>query len=166
MLVCAALPAKQIQILVALAQDEDWDVSVFATPNARAFIDEPLLAQKIGHSVFTTTPTEPLASFTLAVVIPATFNTLRKWTQGITDTYVLELLWQWTQQQSCPILVFPRASAELAQDPAFAPSLNWLQQHQIDVFYQPELYPPNNNIPWNKVMDNIRSISHENEDAT
>ena len=157
-LVCAALSAKQIQDFVMLAQQDSWDVWIIATPNACAFIDEPLLLQQTQHPIITTAPSEPLPSFDAAIVVPATFNTLRKWTEGLTDTYELQLLCAWTQLLHLPILVFPRASAELAHDPASAPALSWLQARGIYVFYQPELYPPNNAIPWSEIMRLLRSI--------
>jgi phosphopantothenoylcysteine decarboxylase len=156
-LVCAALSAKQIQDFVALAQQDSWDVWIIATPSARTFIDEPLLVQQTRHPVTSTQPSEPLPSFAAAVVVPATFNTLRKWAEGTIDTYVLSLLYTWTQQPLFPIFVFPRASAELAQEPAFAPALSWLQQRGIHVFYQPDRYPPNNAIPWSEIMHILRS---------
>ena len=157
-LVCAALSAKQIQDFVALALQDSWDVWIIATPNARAFIDEPLLTQQTQHPVIITQPSEPLPSFDAAVVVPATFNTLRKWVAGITDTYVLSLLCTWIQPAyNFPLLVFPRASAELAQEPAFAPAICWLQQHGIHVVYQPDRYPPNNAVPWSEIMQSLRA---------
>jgi phosphopantothenoylcysteine synthetase/decarboxylase len=158
-LVCAALSAKYIQDLVTLAQQDRWDVWIIATPNARAFIDESLLLQQTQHPIIITPPTVPLPSFDAAIVVPATFNTLKKWTEGLTDTYVLALLCAWTQSLHLPILVFPRASAELAQDPAFAPALSWLQARGIYVFYQPDRYPPNNAIPWLDIMQLLRNIA-------
>jgi phosphopantothenoylcysteine decarboxylase len=157
-LVCAALSAKQIQDFVTLAQQDYWDVWIIATPHARAFIDEPLLIQQTQHPVTITEPSEALPSFAAAVVVPATFNTLRKWTEGVVDTYLLSLLCSWTQDPHFPILVFPRASAELAQEPAFAPALSWLQRHSIHVFYQPDRYPPNNAVPWLEVMQIIHEF--------
>ncbi len=157
-LVCAALSAKQIQDLVTLAQQDCWDVWIIATPNARAFIDEPLLIQQTQHPITTMPPPTPLPTFDAAIVVPATFNTLRKWTEGVTDTYVLTLLCSWTLLLHFPILVFPRASAELAQEPDFVPTLSWLRAHGMHVFYQPDRYPPNNAIPWLDIMQLLHTF--------
>ncbi|GCE05462.1 flavoprotein [Dictyobacter aurantiacus] len=92
LVVCAALPARQVQDLVGLAQQNGWDVWVIATPNACAFIDQPLLTAITGRPIVVDASETPLPHFSASVVAPATFNTLRKWSQGIADTYALTLL--------------------------------------------------------------------------
>ncbi|GCE27100.1 hypothetical protein KDA_25840 [Dictyobacter alpinus] len=160
--VCAALSASQIQDFVHLVQQDQWDVWIIATPKASDFINEPLLRRLTGHPVTMTAPLSPLPSFDAVVVVPATFNTLKKWAQGIEDTYALTLLRIWTRQAYLPILVFPRASAELAQDPAFAPSLSRLEQQGVQIYYHPDQYPPNNNIPWSSILIKLRNASAHN----
>ncbi|GCE19495.1 flavoprotein [Dictyobacter kobayashii] len=160
LIVCAALSARQVQDFVLLAQHDNWDVWVIATPNARAFIDQSSLTRLTDHPVTVDTPTLPLPEFGAAVVVPATFNTIRKWSQGIADTYALTLLLEWMRQASFPVLVFPRASSELAQDPAFTPSLAHLQQQGVLVHYRPDLYPPNNNIPWTDILQALRDADN------
>lgn len=161
--VCAALSAKNIQEFVRLAQQDRWDVWIVATPKACDFIDESVLHALTDHPITVTEPAWPLPSFDAMVVVPATFNTLKKWAQGIQDTYALVLLHNWMGQQQLPILVFPRASTELAQDPAFTPSLVWLQQQGVHVYYNPDLYPPNNNIPWCEMLLALRNVFAHNE---
>ncbi|GHO87931.1 flavoprotein [Dictyobacter formicarum] len=158
LVVCAALSARQVQDFVVLAQQDNWDVWVIATPNACAFIDQPLLTGLTGRPVIVYAPTLPLPRFSAVVVAPATFNTLRKWSQDVADTYALTLLLDWTRQGSFPILVFPRASGELAQDPEFTPSLNRLQRQGVVVHYRPDLYPPNNNIPWAHILKKLQAL--------
>ena len=160
--VCAALSAQRIQELVRLAQQDSWDVWIVATPKACGFIDEPLLYALTGHPIIVTAPALSLPTFGAVVVVPATFNTLKKWAQGILDTYALVLLHTWMHQKQLPILVFPRASTELAQDPAFAPSLAWLQHQGVHVYYHPDLYPPNNNIPWTTIQKELRNVFAHN----
>lgn len=165
-LVCAALSAREIQDFVRLAQQDGWDVWVIATPNAQSFINEPLLVQLTQHPVLITAPLplQPaLPPIDAAIVVPATFQTLKKWVQGLTDTYVVELLCQWTANLHFPVLVFPRASAELAQDPDFEPSLVWLRRQGVQVFYLPERYPPNNNISWSEIIQRLRQAVNTRE---
>lgn len=152
LVVCAALSARQAQDLVVLVQRDGWDVWVIATPNACTFIDQPLLTALTGRPVMVDATGLPLPHFTAAVVVPATFNTLRKWSQNVTDTYALTLLLEWTRRGAFPILVFPRASDELAQEPEFTPSLDRLRQQGVHIYYRPDLYPPNNNIPWEHIL--------------
>lgn len=155
--VCAALSARSVQDFVLLAQQDGWDVWVVITPSALSFVDEPLLTSLTRHPVIMTqadTRENFPEDVTAVVVVPATFNTLKKWAQGITDTFALHLLKRWTTQAR-PILAFPRASSELAQDPDFVPSLASLQAQGVTVVYQPEQYPPNNNIPWQTILDQL-----------
>ena len=152
LVVCAAVAGRTVQKLVVLAQADGWDVWVIATPNARStFIDLPLLEVLTGHTVYSEGDAL-LPAFAVVLVIPATFNTLRKWAQGITDTLALRLLHSW-MQTGVPMLAFPRASAELAQEPDFQHSLARLRALGVTVVYDIERYPPNNDIPWPAVLD-------------
>ncbi|WP_338255013.1 flavoprotein [Dictyobacter halimunensis] len=162
LVVCAALSAGQVQDLVGLAQEDGWDVWVIATPNACSFIDQPLLTALTGHPVVVSATEISLPHFTAAVVVPATFNTLRKWSQGVADTYALTLLLDWTRRGAPPILAFPRASAELAQDSEFAPSLDRLRWQGVTVYYRPDLYPPNNNLPWSRILEILQALPNAN----
>jgi phosphopantothenoylcysteine decarboxylase len=164
--VCAALSAKTVQEFVEIAQQAGWDVWVIATPNARSFIDEPLLGALTGHpvTIFVSThmdvsvsPQEALPAFSAIVVVPATFNTLKKWAQGLADTLALTLLHDW-MRNAIPMLVFPRASLELAQDPEFFPALAWLRAHGVHVCYDLERFPPNNNVPWSVVLSELQRV--------
>jgi phosphopantothenoylcysteine decarboxylase len=151
---CAALPARSIQDFVILAQAADYDVWLIATPNALAFIDLPLLTRLTTHPIVSVSsdPNDNLPSFDVVVVVPATFNTLKKWAHQAPDTFALHFLLQ-AENLRLPILAVPRASTELAQDPAFPTSLALLRQRGIAIYYRPDLYPPNNNLPWPLVLD-------------
>ncbi|BCL81480.1 hypothetical protein ccbrp13_39450 [Ktedonobacteria bacterium brp13] len=154
LVVCAAASGRTIQKFVVLAQADGWDVWVIATPNARsAFIDLPLLEILTGHTVYSEGDAL-LPAFAAVVVVPATFNTLRKWAQGIKDTLALRLLDSWTLG-GLPMLAFPRASAELAQEPDFQHSLARLRALGVTVVYDVERYPPNNDIPWPAVLETL-----------
>ncbi|GER88414.1 flavoprotein [Dictyobacter vulcani] len=159
--VCAALSARYIQEFVRLAQKDRWDVWIVATPKACDFIDEPVLHALTDHPITVTEPALPLPTFDAVVVVPATFNSLKKWAQGILDTYALVLLHTWMRQPQLPILVFPRASSELAQEPAFAPSLAWLQQQGIHVYYDPDLIPPTTISPGPPFRENCAMSAHD-----
>lgn len=49
--VTAAGPAGDVDQLITFAAQEGWNSTVLATPNARAFIDEPLIEQLTGIPV-------------------------------------------------------------------------------------------------------------------
>lgn len=158
--VCAARSAQHVQDFIVLAQQAGWDVYVVATPKACAFIDQPLLQQITQHSVeIYASP----ASFLLSsqphavVVVPATFNTLQKWAQGEADTFALQLLTSW-DASTIPILAVPRASKELAQELTFFPSLASLAQRGVHVLYEPDIYPPNNAVPWDVILATLQQL--------
>jgi hypothetical protein len=157
--VCAARSAQYVQDFIVLAQQASWDVCVVATPKATAFMDLPLLQSIMKHTVeIYATPTSFLLSSQprAVVVVPATFNTLQKWAQGEADTFALHLLISWNAM-TMPILAVPRASKELAQEPAFLPALTILRQRGVHVLYEPDLYPPNNAVPWDVVLDTLQN---------
>jgi phosphopantothenoylcysteine decarboxylase len=157
--VCAALPARTVQEFVALAHAAGYDVWLIATPNALAFIDLPLLTNLISHPVISSSPTaeDCFPDFDMVVVAPATFNTIKKWAQRVPDTFALHFLLR-SEQQRLPILVIPRASPELAQDPLFLPSLALLRSCGIMIYYEPDLYPPNNNLSWSVIMELLQEF--------
>jgi phosphopantothenoylcysteine decarboxylase len=96
LVVCAAPPARDVHVLVDLAQKAGWDACVVATPRAFQWIDAPALSERTGHPVRYDykLPGEPdlLSPPDAIIVAPATFNTINKWAAGISDTLALGLL--------------------------------------------------------------------------
>src|SRR6266851_2792254 len=125
---CASRPAQRVQDLVLLAQAEGWDVCVIVTPQGTKFVDVPLLEQLTGHPVRSEykRPEEPdvLPRADAIVVFPATFNTLNKWTLGISDTLALGLLCECMGLES-PVLAIPcvLTGSGLDSHPAFFKSI-------------------------------------------
>ena len=93
---CGAPPASQLPAFVRDAQLQGWDVCVVATPDGIKFLDAGNLAGLTGHPVRFRykRPDEPdvLPPPNALAVVPATFNTINKWAQGISDTLALGLL--------------------------------------------------------------------------
>src|SRR5262249_6494979 len=94
-IVCGAGPAGEAGRLVELAQDRGWTVEIIATPSALAFIDVPKLEAQTGRPVRSEyrsrgEPKSPRAD--AIIVAPATYNTINKWANGISDTYALGIL--------------------------------------------------------------------------
>lgn len=163
-LTCAARSAEPmyIQDLVELAQAASWDVYVIATPQATKFIDIPLLEKLTGHSIRVEYrhPEEPeiLPKANAIIVAPTTFNTLNKWALGITDILALGILCENTGLGT-PIVAIPCVpSQSLARHSAFCKSINSLKEDGVHVLYEPEKYPPMNNVPWEvtlQVLDDL-----------
>ena len=94
-IVCGAGPASEVGQLVKLAQEHGWTVQVVATPAALDFLDVPAIEALTGSPVRSQyrKPGEPRSRPADAIIVaPATYNTINKWAQGISDTYALGIL--------------------------------------------------------------------------
>lgn len=160
---CAALSAQRIQDFVVLAQEDGWDVCVIATPNATKFINVPLLEQVTAHPVRSDykRPEDPdvLPRADAIVIYPATVNTLNKWALGISDTLALGILCEYMGLKM-PIVAVPyvRTDSGLDNHPAFTRSLAFLKECSVRILYEPEKYPPRNDVPWNVVLDELHHL--------
>ena len=128
---CAAPPAAQLHDFVGLAQAEGWDVYVITTPEGTKFIDAVRLAELTGHKV-TSKYRQPSGKKTLPepeciAVVPATFNTINKWAQGIADTFAVSVLCE-QLGRDIPIAVAPCVKGELAKHPAFVNNIETLRK--------------------------------------
>ena len=115
-IVCGAGPASEVGQLVKLAQEHGWTVQVVATPAALDFLDVPAIEALTGSPVRSQyrKPGEPRSRPADAIIVaPATYNTINKWAQGISDTYALGILAE-TTALGVPIVVLPFVNSALA----------------------------------------------------
>ncbi len=162
-MVCAAGAASSVQNFVERAQAEGWDVCVLLTPMASNFVEVSRLEQVTGHPVRSQYkhPDEPdvLPPADAIVVFPATFNTINKWALGISDNLVLGILCECTGMKTPPILAVPVVrKGKLADHPAFPRSLELLRSYGVHVLYDPETYPPRNEVPANVILEALRDV--------
>jgi phosphopantothenoylcysteine synthetase/decarboxylase len=163
-IVCAAPPARDVQILVALAQRVGWDVCVIATPTATRFIDAPALEAGTRHPVRVDYKhpgeADVLPPPDAIIVAPATFNTVNKWAAGISDTLALGLLTEAIGKR-LPIVAMPFVNEAQAQHPAFAASIERLRACDVTVLYggdMPAPHPPGAGkhraatFPWHRAL--------------
>lgn len=158
-IVCAAGPAPHVGVLVALAQERRWTVRVVATPAALDFLDLAAIQAQTGSPVRSQyrLPGEPRSQPADAIIVaPATFNTINKWAQGISDTYALGLLAEGTATD-LPIVVLPFVNTALAGRAPFRRSVAELRREGVRVMLSPggfEPHPPGaggehiNSFPW------------------
>ncbi|MGH3796489.1 MAG: flavoprotein [Pseudonocardiaceae bacterium] len=164
LVICAAGPARRIDVMVKLAQAEGWLVYCLATPAAvEHFLDVPALAELTGHPVRTTYRTsdeESLPRADAIIVAPATYNTINKWAAGIADNYVLNLLAELTGL-GARVVVLPFVNQGLAANRVFVRSVEELRQAGVRVLFGPgefEPHPPHTggtvlaNYPWNRAL--------------
>ncbi|MEV8635604.1 flavoprotein [Streptosporangium sp. NPDC051023] len=143
-IVCAAGAARDVGRLVALAQDAGWIVQVVATPPALDFIDVPALEQQTGRPVRSQyrKPHEPRPPRADAIIVaPATYNTINKFAQGITDTYALGLLAE-APGLGIPVVVLPFVNTAFASRTPFRRSVETLRAEGIPVLLGPGQFEP------------------------
>ncbi|MFG2060415.1 flavoprotein [Micromonospora sp. NPDC048871] len=122
LVVCAAPPVLRIGELIELLQEDGWTVCLTATPTAATWIDREALAQQTGYPVRVEWrmpgDPEPHPPATAVAAIPATFNVINKWAQGINDTLALGVLNE-ALGADIPLYVFPNVKAQLAAHPSY-----------------------------------------------
>jgi phosphopantothenoylcysteine synthetase/decarboxylase len=134
-IVCGAGPASEVGRLIKLAQEHDWIVQVVATPAALDFLDVPAIEALTGSPVRNQyrKPGEPRSRPADAIIVaPATFNTINKWAQGISDTYALGILAE-TTALGVPIVVLPFVNSALATRAPFRRSVESLRSEGIHI---------------------------------
>lgn len=155
---CAASSATLVPNLVIQAQVAAWNVCVITTPRGTQFLDIPLLEQYTKYPIRSDykRPDEPdiLPHANAIIVFPATFNTINKWALGISDTLALGLLCEYTGLKM-PIVAVPcfRTGGGLDGHPAFFRSLQMLKDYGVRILYEPEKYPPKNQVPPNVILN-------------
>jgi phosphopantothenoylcysteine synthetase/decarboxylase len=160
---CASRPAQRVPDLVRTAQIAGWEVCVIVTPQATKFVDVSLLEELTGYPVRSEYkhPDEPdvLPRADAIVVFPTTFNTLNKWVLGISDTLALGLLCEYTGLRM-PIVAVPCVLTDSGLDshPAFSRSIAQLREYGVHVIYEPERYPPKNEVPWNIILETLHQL--------
>lgn len=163
-IVCAAGPATAIGSLITLAQERRWTVQVIATPAALDFFDQAAVEQQTGSPVKSqySKPGAPRSPIPDAIVVaPATYNTINKWAQGISDTYALGVLAEITGLD-VPVVVLPFVNSALASRVPFRRSVETLRSEGVRILLGPggfEPHPPRtggsltSTYPWHQALD-------------
>lgn len=174
LVVCGAGPATYTGRFVTEARERGWDVCVIATPAALDFIDAEALETRSGHPVKShyRSPDEPRARASLpradaVVVAPATYNTVNKWAQGISDTYALGVLAE-TIGLDLPVVVVPFVNTSLAAHFAFTRSVRELRAAGVRILHGPGDWEPHapgtggtqvDAFPWARALDEAERLT-------
>lgn len=161
LIACAAPQSERLYRLIPLLQDQ-WQVCVILTPSAVRFYDVEKIKKMTGYPVRSEykRPEDPdvLPAADALLVFPATFNTINKWALGMSDTLALGLLCEMTGMK-VPILAVPVVrKGKLADHPAFPRSLRMLRRYGVQILYDPELYPPRNEMPPETIIEALNKI--------
>jgi phosphopantothenoylcysteine synthetase/decarboxylase len=169
-IVCGAGPAGDVGRLVELAEDCGWTVQIIATPSALAFIDVPKLEAQTGRPVRSEyrAPGEPRSPRADAIIVaPATYNTINKWANGISDTYALGILAE-APGLGIPVVVLPFVNSALAGRTPFTDSVNALRSEGARILLGPgefEPHPPGSggerisDFPWQLALATVAADS-------
>ena len=165
LMVCAAPPAQHTAHVVQLLQEAGWDVCVVATPGSSRWIDQSSLSQLTGHVVRTDFKLpgkeDPLPKADAMLVMPATFNTINKWAQGIADTLVTSILCEALGRGTPPLLVVPCLKMDLVRHPSFKKNIALLRSCGVCILHEPERYPSPLMVPWHEILEMLQRISKE-----
>jgi phosphopantothenoylcysteine synthetase/decarboxylase len=168
-IVCGAGPASDVGRLVRLAQQRGWRVQLIATPAALAFLDVATLETLAGSPVRSAyrSPGEPRSLKADAVIVaPATYNTINKCAQGISDTYALGLLGE-AVSLPIPVVVLPFLNTALAGRRPFRRAIGQLRDEGVRVLLGPgeiEPHPPGtggqqlDSFPWQLALDEAERL--------
>ncbi len=138
LLVCGSSVARDIGVLVELAQREGWEVCVVTTPDGRKFVDPGAIAAQTGHPVRTgyknPGDADVLPPADAIIVAPATVNTVNKWAAGIADCLVLGLLVE-GYGLGLPIVAVPYTNAVMAAHPMLHENIAKLRSWGVEVLF-------------------------------
>jgi phosphopantothenoylcysteine decarboxylase len=164
LIVCAAPPAQQTPAVVSSLQAEGWDVCVIATPQAARWMDLLALAALTGHIVRMDYKlpgeADPLPKADAMLVMPATFNTINKWAQGISDTLATGLLCEALGRGIPPAIAVPCLKMDLVRHPAFSRNVNLLRQSGVRVLHEPVRYPSPLMVPLEQVVEALQELTY------
>jgi phosphopantothenoylcysteine synthetase/decarboxylase len=105
---------------------------------------------------------DPLPKADAMLVMPATFNTINKWAQGIGDTLVTSILCEALGRGSPPIVTVPCLKMDLVRHPAFSRSIVLLREWGVHVLHEPERYPSPRMVPWNEILATLLEVTQSN----
>jgi phosphopantothenoylcysteine synthetase/decarboxylase len=169
-IVCGAGPAGEVGRLVKLAHDRGWSVQVVSTPAALAFLDTTVIEAQTGSPVRSQyrSPGEPRSRPADAIIVaPATYNTINKWAQGISDTYALGVLAETTGLR-VPIVVLPFVNSALAARAPFRRSVEELRREGVRILLGPRCVEPHEprtggeliaSYPWHLALDEAERLT-------
>lgn len=136
--VCAAGPASDVDVVIQAAHAAGWTANVIATPAAVPFLDLAVVAALTGAPVRVEPrdPDTPRATNSepsnAILVAPATFNTINKLATGIADNYALTILAEAIGNRT-PVVVVPFVNSALASRHAYQHSLKVLREEGVRI---------------------------------
>ncbi|MGP3924512.1 flavoprotein [Streptomyces sp. 8N616] len=165
----AAPPVLNIGNVIERAHAAGWDVCLGLTPTAARWLDDqlPALENLTGRPVRSQykLPQEPdvWPPADVAVVAPATFNTINQWALGITEKFIVGFVAEGIGK-GIPMVTMPCVNAAYVQHTQFATSIATLRAMGVHVLYGEGGFVPNEPgkgrpeaYPWHLALDAAQS---------
>lgn len=170
---CGAGPAGHVTRLISDARRRGWDSYLIATPAALDFLDVAELEAQTGHPVRSeyrkpgnAADGRSLPKADAIIVAPATYNTINKWANGISDNFALGILAE-AVGLHIPVVVLPFVNSALATHPAFQRSVTTLRDAGIEIIHGPGRLEPHmpgtggskfDVFPWHQALDEADAL--------
>ncbi|MEU4221737.1 flavoprotein [Actinoplanes sp. NPDC026623] len=168
--ICGVSNAATSYDFIADTIADGWRVCVITTPMGARFVDAAHLTDLTGHPVRSAyaNPHDPdvLPPADAYVVAPASFNTVNKLANGISDTLAVGVVCEAIGNRK-PIIVAPWMNRALASYGAYARSIGCLRAEGVRVVLTDQTSPnrshrdPGGSFPWNDVLAEVRKLPHD-----
>ncbi|QMU68660.1 flavoprotein [Streptacidiphilus sp. P02-A3a] len=145
----AAPPVLDVGAVVERAQGQGWDVCLGLTPTAARWLESalPTLAALTGHPVRSAyrLPHEPdpWPPATVALLAPATFNTLNSWALGLTGGSFIVGFAAEAIGKGIPLVTMPCVNSAFLAHPQFDRSIRTLRGAGVRVLLGEGGFVPN-----------------------
>nr|WP_269326855.1 flavoprotein [Kineosporia mesophila] len=159
-IICGVSNAYESYDFIRSARSFGWDVCVITTPMGERFVNSTELRDLTGHPVRSDYkhPNDPdvLPTPDALIVAPASFNSVNKIANGITDTLAVGVVCE-AIGQGKPVIIAPWMNRALASHGAYRRSLEYLAEERVQVVLTQRTQPGKGgelepgNFPWTKV---------------
>ena len=165
--ICGVSNAASSYDFITDVLSDGWRVCVITTPMGARFVDTAHLAGLTGHPVRSAykNPADPdvLPPADACVVAPASYNTVNKLANGISDTLAVGVVCEAIGNRQ-PTIVAPWMNRALASHSSYARSVGCLQADGVRVVLTDQTRPgrsplePGGSFPWTDVLAEVRKL--------
>ena len=169
-IVCGVSNAATAYNFIRDVQADGWEVCVITTPSGAGFVDIEQLAALTGHPVRSSFKNlgapDVLPPPNAVVVAPASFNTVNKISNGISDTLAVGIVCEAIGKR-LPVVIAPWMNRALANHRAYARSIVDLSDSGVRVVLTERTKPgevaddTDEPFPWNDVLLAVRKLRVE-----
>jgi hypothetical protein len=167
----AAPPVLDIRTVVEQARADGWDVCLGLSPTAAEWLSDQIaeLEQLTGHPVRSRyrRPRDPdvWPPATVALVAPATFNTLNAWALGLTSSFIVGFAAE-AIGKGIPLVTMPCVNSAFLAHPQWERSIDTLRSVGVQVLLGEGGFVPNppgqgkpNGYPWPAALAAVRNAT-------